>query len=139
QATNSHGYALQGGSLSVNKLSITKGAAFPHSGGVINHAGLLTLAAGHWQARPATQTLGRLRLANYSNQANSTIDFPAGPSVLRLANSSGEPWSPTANLFINNWHGSASGGGQTQLYFGSNATGLTSPQLARINFSVSGR
>jgi hypothetical protein len=78
-------------------------------------------------------------LTNYwLNPTNSTIAFPASASVLRLANSSAESWSPTAVLYINNWHGSASGGGDTQLFFGSNANGLTAQQVARIKFSLSG-
>src|SRR5262245_31708360 len=114
------------------------GAAFHHTGGTISHSGVLTLAGAGWEARPGEQALGRMRLAS-GNPTNSSIDFPGSTSVLRLANSSGETWSPSANLYINNWHGSPSGGGQTQLYFGSDATGLTSQQLALIKFSFSGR
>ena len=137
-------YNFGGGFLSVNNISISNGAAFHHSGGAINHSGVLTLAGGGWQARPGAQALGRLRFAmgtltNYwLNPTNSTIAFPASASVLRLANSSAESWSPTAVLYINNWHGSASGGGDTQLFFGSNANGLTAQQVARIKFSLSG-
>ena len=57
---------------------------------------------------------------------------------MRLANSSGEPWSSAANLYINNWHGSSLGGGQTPLSFGSNENGLTAQQLALIKFSLAG-
>lgn len=137
-------YNLGGGFLSVNNISINNGAAFHHSGGSINHSGVLTLAGGNWDARPGAQALGPLRLAmgsltNYGmNPSNSNIGFPASASVLRLANSSAQAWSQTATLYINNWHGSASGGGETQLYFGSNANGLTPEQLARIKFYVSG-
>ena len=45
---------------------------------------------------------------------------------------------PLTILYITNWHGSAVGGGDTQLFFGSNASGLTSQQLARIKFNLSG-
>lgn len=137
QGTNFHGYTLTVGSLNVNNISISNGAAFHHSGGVINHSNLLTLAGGHWQVRTGSQTLGRIRLASGS-PADSSIDFPGGASVLRLTNSSAEPWSPTANLYITNWHGSSSGGGDTQLFFGTNTNGLTSQQLARIKFPLSG-
>jgi hypothetical protein len=137
-------YNFGGGFLSVNNISISNSGGFRHTGGVINHSGLLTLAGGYWQARPGTQTLGPLRLSmgsltNYGlNPTNATIDFPASASVLRLASSTAQGWSPTAILYINNWHGSASGGGETQLFFGSSANGLTSQQLARIKFSLSG-
>jgi hypothetical protein len=137
-------YRLAGGFLSVNNITISNTAAFHHTGGTINHSGVLTLAQGNWHARPGAQALGPLRLGmgsltNYgSNPTNSTIGFPASGSVLRLANSSAQPWDPSAILYITNWHGSASGGGETQLFVGSNASGLTSQQLARIKFSVSG-
>jgi hypothetical protein len=137
QGTNFHGYTLNGGSLSVNNISISNGAAFHHNGGVINHSNVLTLAGGHWQARPGTQALGRMRLAS-GTPADSSIKFPGSASVLRLANSSGETWSSSANLYITNWNGSVSGGGATQLFFGSDANSLTSQQLARIKFSLSG-
>jgi hypothetical protein len=55
---------------------------------------------------------------------------------LRLANSSGEPWTSGATLYITNWHGWASGGGQIQLYFGSDASGLTAQQIALIKFAL---
>jgi hypothetical protein len=138
QAANFQGYTLSGGSLSVNNISISNGAAFHHSGGVINHSGVLTLAGGGWQARPGEQALGPMRLAGGDSSDISSITFPDAASVLRLANSSGEAWSPTANLYIDNWHGSPSGGGETQLFFGSKAKGLTSQQLALIRFSLPG-
>jgi len=57
---------------------------------------------------------------------------------LRLANSSAQPWTSGATLYINNWHGSTSGGGATQLYFGSNSSGLTAQQVSQIRFDTSG-
>jgi hypothetical protein len=138
QAPNFHGYTLTAGNLSVNNISISNGAAFYHNGGGINHTGVLTLAGGSWQARPGEQTLGPMVLASGDVTNTSDINFPAGASVLRLANSSGKAWSPAANLYINNWHGSASGGGETQLVFGTGEKGLTHQQLALIKFSLPG-
>jgi hypothetical protein len=79
-----------------------------------------------------------MRLASGEGTEESNIGFPDGASVLRIGNSRGEVWSPTATLYINNWHGSASGGGETQLFFGSGATGLTHQQLALIKFALPG-
>ena len=90
-------------------------------------------------AQLAAQSLGPLQVTVGSSNNNSAITFPGGSSTLRLANSSAQPWDSSAILYITNWHGSAVGGGQTQLYFGSNASGLTSQQLAQIKFNVSGR
>jgi hypothetical protein len=135
--TNFHGYTMTGGSLSVNNISISNGATFHHLGGTINHSGVLTLAGGNWQARPGAQALGPMLLAN-GKYTDSEIDFPGSASVLRLANSSGQAWSGTATLYIYNWHGSTVGGGQTQLFFGTDPSGLTSLELSRIKFIFPG-
>jgi hypothetical protein len=130
-------YALGGGFLGVNNIAISNSSAFKHAGGTLSHSGMLTLADGTWQTRPGTQMLGPLRLASGgSTYFNSMIGFPSGTSVLRFANSSAQPWSSTSTLLVTNWHGSTSGGGESQLFFGSNANGLNSQQLARIKFSL---
>jgi hypothetical protein len=69
---------------------------------------------------------------------NSAITFPDGSSILRLANSSMRFWALGAILHITNWHGSTFGGGATQLYLGSDSSGLTTQQLAQIRFDISG-
>jgi hypothetical protein len=130
-------YTLSGGSLVVKDISLNNGAFFQHTSGNIIHSGLLTLSQGEWRAAAAAQSLGPLQLTIGSSN-NSAITFPPGASALRLANSSGEPWNSSAILYINNWHGSISGGGATQLNFGSNSVGLTSQQLSQIRFALSG-
>jgi hypothetical protein len=137
EGTNFWGYTLEGGSLGVKDISISNGAAFHHRGGVLDHSGALTLAQGEWQAAPGDQALGPLRLAA-AQFANSAIPFPEAPSTLRLGNSSAEQWFAEAVLCIANWHGSASGGGTTQLYFGYDSSGLTKEQLAQIQFKLPG-
>jgi hypothetical protein len=130
-------YTLEGGSLAVKDINVGDGAFFQHTSGKIIHSGVLTLYQGDWHAATGDQGLGPLQLA--LGQSNiSTIGFPDGSSILRLADSSAEPWSAGAMLYINNWHGSASGGGATRLYFGSGANGLTSQQLVQIRFVFSG-
>jgi hypothetical protein len=131
------GYTLEGGTLAVKDIQVGSGTLFRHTGGIIVHSGILILSHGTWQAATGDQTLGPLQLiAGVST--NSTLTFPNGSSVLRLANSSAELWASNAVLYVTNWHGSASGGGETQLYVGSNTNGLTSFQLARIKFALSG-
>jgi hypothetical protein len=128
------GYTLEGGTLSVKDIYIGTGAFFQHTGGSINHSGALTLNQGDWHAAAGDHALGPLQLG--AGQSNR-ISFPSGSSVLRLANSGAQPWASSAILYITNWHGSASGGGATRLYFGSNANGLTPQQLAQIRFNIS--
>jgi len=125
-APSAYYYTLEGGTLAVKDIYVAGGAAFQHTSGTIIHSGLLTLDQGEWRAATNNQTLGPLELAGQNT--NSAITFPAGSSSLRLANSSAQPWVPSAMLYITNWHGSASGGGATQLYFGSNSSSLTTQQ-----------
>jgi hypothetical protein len=134
---NAFYYTLEDGTLAVKDILISNGAFFQHTSGNIIHSGVLTLEQGDWHAAASDQTLGPLQLAG-GQSTNSTITFPAGASILRLANSSAQPWASSAILSVTNWHGSASGGGATQLYFGSNSNGLTTQQLAQIQFNVSG-
>lgn len=136
-ATNgSFGFALEGGTLAVKDIYVGNGALFQHTGGNITHSGVLTLDHGDWYAATGNHALGPLQLSGQNT--NSAINFPAGSSILRLANSSAQSWASSAVLYLTNWHGSASGGGETQLYFGSDASGLTWQQLALIKFNLSG-
>jgi len=137
-APGSLGYTLAGGVLTVKDIQLSDGGFFQHTNGTIVHSGLLTMSQGEWRAAAAAQSLGPLKLTLGSSNNNSAITFPSGSSTLRLANSSAQAWDASAILCITNWHGSVSGGGQTQLFFGSDATGLTPQQLAQIKFSVSG-
>jgi hypothetical protein len=131
-------YTLAGGTLTVKDIDVADGSFFAHTNGTIIHSGLLTLRQGEWRAAAATQSLGPLQLGVGSSNNNSGITFPDGSSTLRLANSSAQPWTAGAILYINNWHGSTSGGGATQLRFGSSSTGLTPQQVAQIRFDLSG-
>lgn len=65
--------------------------------------------------------------------SNSTIDLGAGASVIAFADSSGQSWTGTISVY--NWSGTpGTGNGTDQLYFGSNASGLTATQLSQIAF-----
>jgi hypothetical protein len=134
------GYGLSGGTLAVKDIEIDANAFFQHTSGNIAQSGVLLLNQGEWRAANGDYVLGPLQLGAPNTNAigfhtNSAIIFPDGSSILRLANSSAQPWAPDAILYVTNWHGSASGGGATQLYFGSNSGSLTAQQLAQIRFS----
>jgi hypothetical protein len=128
-------YTLEGGTLLVKNIHVGSGGFFQHTGGSIVHSGVLTLDQGEWRAATGEHTLGPLRLAA-SQPTNSAISFPGGTSDLRLANSTAQPWTSSATLYITNWQGSVSGGGQAQLFFGTSSDGLTAQQLALIKFSL---
>ena len=131
------GYTFEGGTLAVKDIYVGNGAIFQHTSGNIIHSGVLMLSHGDWHAAAGDHALGPLQLTA-GEQSGSELSFPSDSSILRLANSSAQPWDFSAILYINNWRGSASGGGETQLFFGTDANGLTSQQLAVIRFSVSG-
>jgi hypothetical protein len=96
---------------------------------VINNSGTFTLS-GSLNLGNSTQQLGRLIAAG-----NSTITFPSNNSVLRFLDSHTSTWTNGATLTLTNWNGSTNGGGASQLYVGSNNSGLTPAQLLRFRFS----
>jgi hypothetical protein len=127
------GYVLSGGTLVAPNIQVLSGATFHHTGGTITNQYLLTLAAGNWETRAGQQQLGAL-LLGVSMGSASTLTFPSSPAVLRFGNSSGVTWSNQATLTIERWNGSPAGGGADQLFFGSDATGLTAQELSQIRF-----
>jgi len=132
------GYDLSGGQLSVSSLQLGGYAVFHHRGGTLLEPGLLTLAGGLWDEQTSVQQFGPL-LLGASSGSNANFSLPSsGNCIVHFANSSGQAWNSSALLSINNWHGSPSGGGATQLYFGSNSSGVTAQQLAQIQFNISG-
>jgi hypothetical protein len=66
--------------------------------------------------------------------SNSTIWFPTNSCTLRFANSGSLAWTNGVSLIIEGWNGSLQGGGNHQLVFGSDATGLAPQQVAQVLF-----
>ena len=65
--------------------------------------------------------------------SNSVIDLGGGASVIAFSNSSAQAWTGTLSIY--NWSGTPGGGnGTDQLFFGTDATGLTTAQLGQIAF-----
>lgn len=126
-------FLLSGGELVAQNIQVDGGATFHHRGGAVINGGTLTLANGTWEANTNKQTLGKLQIGGSQN-GSSTISFPTGASRLSFANSASISWSADARLTIEHWNGSLTGGGNQQLYFGNDSTGLSSEQLARIRF-----
>lgn len=113
-----------GGTLLLSSTTgnrINDGADIVLNGGEFNSGGLI-------EGTPSTPGMGALTLLS-----NSVIDLANGASLLAFANSSAEAWTGTLN--IHNWTGTVGvGDGTDQLYFGSDATGLTGTQLSQILF-----
>jgi hypothetical protein len=64
--------------------------------------------------------------------ADSTIDLAGRKTKLGFANSSSAGWS--GKLAIIDWNGLPGGGGEEQLKFGEDESGLTAAQLSQIRF-----
>jgi autotransporter-associated beta strand protein len=68
-------------------------------------------------------------------QSTSIIDMGSASSIIAFANSAAQAASWSGTLKIYNWSGTPlTGSGTDQLYFGSDATGLTAAQLLDFQF-----
>ena len=128
-------YSLTAGQLTVSNLSLSSGANFLQSGGVVAQSGTgtLILSDSSITAGPGSQQFGELLLSTGGN-TNSILTLAPGASVLHFVNSSSLAWPGGAMLVISNWNGSPSGGGSQQIFFGNDRIGLTSQQLSQIQF-----
>jgi len=94
--------------------------------GAITSSRGLVLKGGTLDPAGLNQTINALTLG-----ANSAINYEAGGAEIDFASSSSQTWSGTLNL--TNWNSSAD-----KLRFGTDSTGLTSNQLAQIEFNGTG-
>ena len=104
---------------------INNSSAMTLNGGTFNTGGL-----SEHNLSGTTVTPG---IAALTVSSNSVINLGAGASVLAFTGSNAQTW--TATLSIYNWSGTpVTGHGTDQLYFGTDATGLTATQLSQIAF-----
>jgi FG-GAP repeat len=99
------------------------------TGDRINDSAAISMSGGTFDTAGLSETVGALTLQN-----TSIIDLGDLSSLLRFADSSSLSSSWSGTLSIYDWSGDLSGGGTDQLYFGTDANGLTSSQLAMIYF-----
>ncbi len=125
-------YTLEAGELSVRDIRVSCGS-MRHLDGTLVQSGTVTLAGGVWEEQTGFQKLGPLQLEAMAD-VESKIDFNGENSVLHFSASSGLVWSNDTALWIENWNGSLAGGGAEQLFFGTDANGLTPQQLSQICF-----
>jgi autotransporter-associated beta strand protein len=124
---NSGGTLLFGQTLSQTSTDRLNNSPMTLNGGTFNTGGFSEHGANN-----NTAGIGALTL-----QSSSIIDMASGTSILAFANSSANSaaWGIGKSLDIWNWTGTpTTGGGTDQLYFGSDATGLTASQLLEIHF-----
>jgi autotransporter-associated beta strand protein len=107
--------------ITAGRLQLGVANAIASSSSLIMNGG--TMDPGGFNQAMASTTLGLT--------ASSTIDFGAGASELDFANSAALTWTGVLNLA--NWNGSIDA-----LRIGVDGTGLTSAQLADIEFNGAG-
>lgn len=126
--TVNNGNLVVSGTLSgTTAVSVTGGALEIAAADRINNAATVTMSSGTFKTGGFNETVGAFTLSG-----TATIDLGAGASILQLANSSANTWS--GGLSITNWSGTQLGGGTDQIFFGTDATGLTAPQIALVSF-----
>ena len=123
-------YNFSGGTLTVSNMDLAAEMIIGSStqAGRITNSGYFQLA-GTLRVGDADEHLGPLILAS-----NATINLGDGRARVTFANSSGENWNGAAKLIVTNWSGATNGGGDDQLKFGNDASGLIPSQLSQIRF-----
>jgi hypothetical protein len=123
-------YELGNGSVTAGDIELTAQWTIASStrAGRISNPGQL-IFSGILEVGDANETLGQLVLTG-----DSTIDLGDGNAKIAFAPSSVEQWTSSAMLVVTNWNGLPNGGGNDQLKFGNDASGLSAGQLRQIHF-----
>jgi hypothetical protein len=109
-----------------NPKYVLSGANLANFNGLVHKGGTAIVRDG------TTVTMKTLKLA--ASAGTIQLGEVAGSgAVLKFDNSSAVAWN-AGTLTITNWNGSASGGGPDQIFFGTDATGLTAGQLGQITW-----
>jgi fibronectin-binding autotransporter adhesin len=108
-------------------INIAAGTLLTSANNLIPDTSAFTLSGGKFSTDGFSDTVGTLKVTG-----NSLLDLGAGTSIITFADSQAESWS--ALLSILNWNGNLIGGGLEQVIFGTDASALTSTQLAAISF-----
>lgn len=115
---------LLGGDAAVtNRLN--NNAEIVLDGGILNTGGLSERGGSGATVTPGVGALTLLTV-------DAILDLGAGASVFAFSDSSNQFWA--GDLLIYNWTGSTAGDGTDQVYFGTNALGLTAAQLGQVRF-----
>lgn len=116
------------GTLTLAAGTLVLGAAevIPNSSGVVLNGATLTTGS----TTGFTEKVGTLDV-----KANSTIALGTGSHTLTFDDSHAVSWGASKTITITGWSGSNAGGTAGKIFFGTNASGLTSTQLSMISFS----
>jgi autotransporter-associated beta strand protein len=129
-----------GNTLTIN----TGGTLLTDTNGTVASNVSMVLNGGTWATNALGSTTGATAQSKFTDTINtltltatSNISLGSGNNTLNIANSNGVNWTPGQILYINNWTGNGAtsitsdyvdglngGGGQDQIIFGSDTTGL---------------
>jgi autotransporter-associated beta strand protein len=116
-------------------INVNGGSFLVSASNSVNDSAAVNLNGGTLAIDGTTnETVGALTLS-----ANSVIDLRSFSGNLSFANSSAALWTVETTLSIWNWngtnqYGTSYGAGDRHIFFGNNASGLSSNQLAQISF-----
>ena len=98
----------------------------------INNSATMVLAGGTFNTAGLSEH-GSVGMGPLSLTSSSVINLASGASIINFANSSGQPWTGTLNIW--NWSGNIDiGNGTDQVIFGTDNTALTLAQLNQVTF-----
>ena len=122
--------SLSGNNTYTGNTTITGGTLTLGASDRITNTSDMILNGGEFSSAGYNETVGTLSLTE-----NSSITLDASSHTLTFANSSSESWTAGKVLTVYGWTGSANTTGTNgKLFIGSDNTGLTSGQLAQIQF-----
>lgn len=124
-------YNLSQGTLEFDQLQLTAGSQFWRSGGTLDGMKNILMAGGEWSEGTAGAQLGQLQISS----GDSILFLGNASCVVQFADSSSVSWAGDGFLTIENWSGSLNGAGSQQVLFGAASSGLTTQQLAQMQFS----
>ena len=128
-ATNAGRLLLRGRMNGVRAVTVASGAILElGASDLVNDSAAVSLTAASLATAGFSETVGALSLV----AGASTLDLGSGASLFHFTDSSTQAW--TGTLAITNWSGLQTGGGTDQLFFGTDATGLTTGQIDQITF-----
>ena len=116
-------------------INVNGGSFLVSASNSVNDSAAVNLNGGTLAIDGTTnETVGALTLS-----ANSVIDLRSFSGNLSFANSSAALWTVETTLSIWNWngtnqYGTSYGAGNRHIFFGNNASGLSTNQLAQISF-----
>ena len=126
---------VSGGLTATSGIAVSGGALRLGAADVLNHSATLTLSGGTFSTGATTGFSATLGTLDLNTASTITLALGTGVHSLNFADSHLIDWTGST-LTITGWTGTAGASGTAgKIFFGSNASGLSSGQLSQINFT----